>query len=60
MRLAVHNRDEDGQLLRIISAGIASTNASVDRLSSSLIDALSSQRGWFLLRLKAALLRFFL
>jgi hypothetical protein len=46
--------------MSIISAGIASTKASADRLSSALVNVLSSQCGWFLLRLKTALLRFFL
>ena len=60
MRLAVHNRHDESLMLRIISAGMASTKASTDRLSSGLIDVLSSQHGWYLLRLKTALLRFFL
>jgi F-type H+-transporting ATPase subunit a len=47
-------------MLRIIFAGMTSTKASADRLSAGLVDVLSSQRGWFLLRLKTALLRFFL
>lgn len=60
MRVAVRNRHDDSLMLRIISAGMTSTKASADRLSSGLVDVLSSQTGWFLLRLKTALLRFFL
>ena len=60
MLLGSLNRFFDRALLRIISAGMTSAKASADRFSSVLIDALSSQHGWFLLRLKTVLLRFFL
>jgi len=40
---------------------MSDTKASaIDRLGSRLVDILSSERGWFLLRLKTALLRLFL
>lgn len=60
MRVAVHKRHDESPVLRMISAGMTSTTASADRLSSCLFEVLSSQRGWFLLRLKTALLRSFL
>lgn len=60
MKVSVHKRHDESPMLRTISAGMASAQASVDRLSSGLVDVLSSPRGWFLLRLKTVLLRFFL
>ncbi len=57
MRVAVHKRHDESQMLRI---WMIKTKASTDLLSSSLIEVLSSERGWFLLQLKTVLLRLFL
>ena len=49
MRVAVHTRHDESQMLRI---WMIKTKASTDRLSSSLIEVLSSERGWFLLQIE--------
>ncbi len=56
MRVAVHKRHDESQMLRIWTAAKATT----DLLSSSMIEVLSTEPGWFLLQLKTALLRLFL
>jgi hypothetical protein len=44
-------------MLRTITTWMIKTNASGDLLRSSLMHFMSSEHGWFLLRLKTALLR---
>jgi len=56
MREAVHNQHNESPMLRI---RMAHTKASADLVRSSLEKILSSERGWFLLRAKTALLRLF-
>ncbi len=47
-------------MLRAITTWMIKTSASSDLLRSSLMNFLSSERGWFVLRLKSVLLRIFL
>ena len=59
--MLTHQRHDLSSMLRIIAPVMIHTKASaIDRLGSRLVDILSSERGWFLLRLKTALLRLFL
>ena len=57
MREAVHKQHDEGLMLRI---WMIHAKASADLVRSSLVEVLSSERGWFLLRMKSALLRLFL
>jgi F-type H+-transporting ATPase subunit a len=57
MRVAVHKQHDEGSMVR---TWMSHTKTSADLVRSSLAEVLSSERGWFLLRVKAALLRLFL
>lgn len=57
MRAVVHKQHDEGPMLRL---WLTHTKASADLVRLSLVEVLSSERGWFLLRVKTALLRLFL
>jgi F-type H+-transporting ATPase subunit a len=60
VRTAVNKRHDKSPMLHVFSSGMINAKARTDLLGSSLAYFLSSERGWFVLRLKSALLRLFL